>query len=189
MKSFLPLLGKTTIVLLINAHCITNCLAAKKIELNLTTGVNKTLYCEGKFKSSVSYGTSMAGKEANIDNNSGNTETSNIFELNNNKLIDKVDSGIYPDNIYTLCEKSQSEYVFASDCRLNEKEYLHNWYSENDHLNGKSSFEYDVIYINRLYLTVTYRIYNPTISEDAKHNGYMTTFESKLYCNIRKARI
>ena len=153
---------------------------------------SKILSCEGKMVLSVPSDASEAGKEAVRANNSSN-EISQIYEINKNKLVET--GGKSPSVIYTLCKKSESEYIYSSDCTINELQYLHDWNSKTDHKYPSSflkkyvSQDYAVIYINRVNLQITRMSFSPTFTENSKHNGYMETSTTEMNCALRKPRI
>lgn len=172
----------------------------------IASGESRVLSCEGEMVTSV--------PEKDIPKSikelykGGKKDVSQIYEIKENKLIGKVGNG-YPDITLTLCKKSESEYVFSTDCWINKRKYLYDWFSEEVHSIGldKSTAypslffrkygnpsdvlgSYEVININRFNLHVTDDSYSPQVNYGGnKSSGYMVISKAELHCTVQKPKI
>ncbi len=124
---------------------------------------------------------------------------SDTFELGNQNLIEKGGIG-YPDFVYALCKKTESEYVFSNDCKINSEQYVQDWIYQNDHTYPNSKFfkKYGasinsfgwlgVVHVDRNNLQTEMVTYNLHLSE-SEERSYMWTDQTKFSCSISKPKI
>ncbi len=125
--------------------------------------------------------------------------SSQIYEFSDNKLIVKAGHE-QRDDVYTLCRKTESEYVFSNNCKIDPNQYRLDWASEKEHpLDPPSPFfikygnkdnvlgSFDFISIDRVNLNVISDTYIPS-SDGFKNRGYMITYHFNANCILTKPK-
>ncbi len=139
-----------------------------------------------------------------------NENTHQVFEIIENSILVKG-GGHSPDITLSLCNQSESEYIYSDNCEVKSGEYLRDWHSENDHLifvlkdwkhpspffrkYGKGNnflAYYEVLKIDRTNSDVDWVVYSPMtgpISGSPKEkNGYLMIDHSVMNCKKLEAK-
>lgn len=96
-----------------------------------------------------------------------------IFELHKDSLL--VKGGVMPDYSLALCKKSDSEYVFSSNCKIKSRnDYLLNWNS--------ILSQFEELHINRTSLAIDWSTYDP-------HLGHLVISNINMHCALSKSKI
>ncbi|MHB1301639.1 MAG: hypothetical protein ACYCY8_12355 [Burkholderiales bacterium] len=157
------------------------------------------LYCSGMQSGETPNGPKYISM--GVQNFSG--IASQIYEISGTRLKEKG-YGYGPDVVLTQCHKSSSEYVYSTNCKINQMQYLSDWQAETNHVvnlanpdrpspffqkYGDVGGNYEILIINRLDLSLTDHYYEPqTWYKGNKANGYMVIYRYNAKCSIQKPK-
>ena len=136
--------------------------------------------------------------------------THQVFEVTENSIL--VKGGRHsPDITLSLCNQSESEYIYSDNCEVKSVDYLRDWYSEKDHLiyvlkdwkhpspffrkygKGNNIFAYfEVLKIGRTNSDVDWVVYSPVTGpisgSPTEKNGYLMIDHSVMNCKKLEAK-
>lgn len=130
-----------------------------------------------------------------------------VYELSDSTLTAKG-SDSAPDEHYILCQKTEFQYVFSNNCKIDVDQYLNMWTNEKDHTvdqlknsNFPSPFfqkygsvknllgSLSQISIDRGNLNIKATGYDAWTTFQNKEHGYMLIYRENYRCTLSKPRI
>jgi len=129
-----------------------------------------------------------------------------ILELNKNGIL--VKNGNMRDYTLTLCKKTESEYVFSSNCKIDRLDYFNDWNSGMYKMDGgladiqnSSPFfrkyststnitaEFEELHVNRVTLDVDWNTYYPRLNGSRSNNPTIQIEDIHMHCTVTKPLI
>jgi hypothetical protein len=160
---------------------------------------SKILDCEGEVKN-----TNLPHDEKGMADSK--YKVTQIFELNENGILIKL--GKMRDYTLTLCKKTESEYVFSSNCKIDRLDYLNDWNSSISKMDGgladiqnSSPFfrkyststnilaAFEELRVNRATLDVNWNTYDPRPNSSHSNSPSILIEDIHMHCTISKPKL